>query len=147
MGSNIGTSRGKRQPGISRATGFKHLAVSSDETSRRHSSIRADAARGSSLRSIPIHPRAAVAPYHPAMIMTRTELVARIETLEAGLEKRIEDNPDTADPWPEFSIEADAIQDAAGAQDEEYVLNRITCIQAKHGLIPADDADTQSPCH
>ena len=80
------------------------------------------------------------------MIMTRTELVAQLQALEAGLERKIEENPDTADPWPEFSVAADAIQDAAGAQDESYVLNRISCILAKHGLIPSDDSDRQAPC-
>lgn len=81
------------------------------------------------------------------MVMTRTELVAQLQSLEAGLEQRIEDNPHTADPWPEFSVEADAIQDAAGPQDEEYVTRRITCMLAKHGLIPADDADVKTPYH
>ena len=86
-------------------------------------------------------------PYHPTMIMTRTELVAQLEALEAGLEQKIEENPDTADPWPEFSAEADVIQASASAEDEDYVLKRISCILAKHGLIPADDADAQAPCH
>lgn len=81
------------------------------------------------------------------MVMTRTQLVAQLQALEAGLEQRIEENPDTADPWPEFSSQADAIQDAASAQDEDYVVRRITCILAKNGLIPADDSDRQAPCY
>jgi len=93
-----------------------------------------------------IHLVPAGGPYHPAMVMTRTELVARLESLEARLERSIEEHPDTADPWPELSAEADAIQDSASAADEEYVQHRISCLLAKHGLIPADDADTQSPC-
>lgn len=98
------------------------------------------------MRFLAIHLAAAAEPYHPGMVMTRTELVAQLQALEDGLEQRIEDNPDTADPWPGFSSEADAIQLAAGVEDEEYVLNRITCILAKHGLIPADDTDRQAPC-
>lgn len=94
-----------------------------------------------------IHIAAAAQPYHPAMIMTRTELVAQLEALEAGLEQKIEENPDTADPWPDFTVQAEAIQASASAQDEDYVLKRISCILAKHGLIPSDDADTQAPCH
>lgn len=80
------------------------------------------------------------------MVMTRTELVAKLQVLEVDLEQRIEDNPHTVDPWPEFSVAANAIQHAAGPNDEDYVGKRITCILAKHGLIPADDAYAQSTC-
>ena len=97
-------------------------------------------------RSSLIHLEAAVAPYHRAMVITRTELVSQLQELEAGLEQRIQENPETADPWPDFSSQADAIVSAASAEDEEYVLNSISCILAKHGLIPSDDADRQSPC-
>lgn len=86
-------------------------------------------------------------PYHPPnMIQTRTALVRRLQALESGLEARIEQNPDTVDPWPEFGVRATAIRKAAGAGDRDYVRQRISCILAKHGLIPSDDADRRAPC-
>ena len=69
-----------------------------------------------------------------AMATNRTELVARLQALDAGLEERIERNPDTADPWPEVSSVASAIRAAAGPQDRDYVRGRIDTILAKHGL-------------
>jgi hypothetical protein len=80
------------------------------------------------------------------MFQTRTALVRRLQALESGLEARIEQNPDTADPWPEFDAQARAIRKAAGSADRDYVGQRISCILAKHGLIPADDADRRGPC-
>lgn len=80
------------------------------------------------------------------MIQTRTALVRRLQDLESGLEARIEQNPDTADPWPEFEGEAEAIRKSAGTADREYVGQRISCILARHGLIPSDDADRRAPC-
>jgi hypothetical protein len=80
------------------------------------------------------------------MFQTRTELVRRLQALEAGLERRIEANPDTADPWPEFDSEAARIRASAGAADREYVRQRISCILARQGLIPSDDADRLAPC-
>ena len=68
------------------------------------------------------------------MATTRTELVARLQALDAGLEERIERNPDTADPWPEVGNVASAIRAAAGPQDREYVRGRIDTILAKHGV-------------
>ena len=68
------------------------------------------------------------------MATTRTELVARLQALDAGLEERIERNPDTADPWPEVGSVASAIRAAAGPQDRDYVRGRIDTILAKHGL-------------
>lgn len=69
-----------------------------------------------------------------AMAATRTELVARLQALDAGLEERIERNPDTADPWPEVGSVASAIRAAAGPQDRDYVRGRIDTILAKHGV-------------
>jgi hypothetical protein len=80
------------------------------------------------------------------MFQTRTALVRRLQALEGGLEARIEQNPDTADPWPEFDAQASAIRRSAGADDREYVSQRISCILARHGLIPADDAERRRPC-
>jgi hypothetical protein len=80
------------------------------------------------------------------MIQTRTALVRRLQDLDSGLEARIEQNPDIVDPWPEFEAEAEAIRKAAGAQDRDYVQQRISCILARHGLIPSDDADRRAPC-
>ena len=68
------------------------------------------------------------------MAANRTELVARLQALDAGLEERIERNPDTADPWPEVGSVAGAIRAAAGPQDREYVRERIDTILAKHGI-------------
>jgi hypothetical protein len=68
------------------------------------------------------------------MAATRTELVARMQALDAGLEERIERNPDTADPWPEVGSLASAIRAAAAPQDREYVRERIENILAKHGI-------------
>jgi hypothetical protein len=68
------------------------------------------------------------------MAATRTALVARLQALDAGLEERIERNPDTADPWPEVVGVASAIRAAAGPQDREYVHGRIDAILAKHGV-------------
>ena len=69
-----------------------------------------------------------------AMATTRTELVARLQALDAGLEERIERNPDTADPWPEVGSVAGAIRAAAARQDRQYVRDRIEAILDKHGL-------------
>ena len=69
-----------------------------------------------------------------AMAATRTELVARLQALDAGLEERIERNPDTADPWPEVCSVASAIRAGAGPQDRDYVRGRIDTILAKHGV-------------
>jgi len=80
------------------------------------------------------------------MFQTRTALVRRLQALESGLEARIEQNPETADPWPDFDAQASAIRKAAGAEDRDYVRQRISCILARHGLIPADDADRRAPC-
>ena len=68
------------------------------------------------------------------MAATRTELVARLQALDAGLEERIERNPDTTDPWPEVGHLAGAIGAAASAQDRAYVHERIEAILAKHGI-------------
>ena len=68
------------------------------------------------------------------MAANRTELVARLQALDAGLEERIERNPDTADPWPEVGSVAGAIRAAAAPQDRQYVRDRIESILAKHGL-------------
>ena len=68
------------------------------------------------------------------MAATRTELVARLQALDAGLEERIERNPDTTDPWPEVGNVAGAIGAAASVQDREYVRDRIEAILAKHGI-------------
>jgi hypothetical protein len=68
------------------------------------------------------------------MAATRTELVARMQALDAGLAERIERNPDTADPWPEAAGLASAIRAAASAQDRDYVRGRIDTILAKHGI-------------
>ena len=68
------------------------------------------------------------------MAATRTELVARLQAMDAGLEERIERNPDTADPWPEVGSVAGAIRAAAAAQDRQYVRDRIEAILAKHGI-------------
>jgi hypothetical protein len=74
------------------------------------------------------------------MAANRTELVARLQALDAGLEERIERNPDTADPWPEVTTLADSIRSAAGPQDRQYVRDRIDCILAKHGVIGIEPA-------
>lgn len=74
------------------------------------------------------------------MAATRTELVARLQALDAGLEERIERNPDTADPWPEVGSVAGAIRAAAGPQDRDYVRGRIDTILAKHGVMDIDTA-------
>jgi hypothetical protein len=68
------------------------------------------------------------------MAATRTELVARLQAMDAGLEERIERNPDTTDPWPEVAGVAGAIRAAASPQDRAYVRGRIEAILAKHGL-------------
>ena len=68
------------------------------------------------------------------MAATRTELVARLQALDAGLEERIERNPDTTDPWPEVARVAGAIRAAAGPQDRQYVRDRIDVIFGKHGI-------------
>ena len=68
------------------------------------------------------------------MAATRTELVARLQALDAGLEECIERNHDTTDPWPEVASLAGAIRAAAAPQDREYVRGRIDTILAKHGL-------------
>jgi hypothetical protein len=68
------------------------------------------------------------------MAANRTELVARLQALDAGLEERIERNPDTADPWPDVGSVARAIGAAAGPQDRDYVRGRIDTILAKHGV-------------
>ena len=80
------------------------------------------------------------------MFQTRTALVTRLQALESGLEARIEQNPHTADPWPEFDDEASAIRRDAAAGDRDYVQQRISCILARQGLIPADDAHRRAPC-
>ena len=74
------------------------------------------------------------------MAATRTELVARLQALDAGLEERIERNPDTADPWPEVGSVASAIRAAAAPQDRQYVRDRIDTILAKHGVIGIEPA-------
>ena len=84
------------------------------------------------------------------MAVTRTELVARLQALDAGLEERIERNPDTADPWPEVGSVANAIRAAAGAQDRQYVRDRIEVILAKHGvgnIVPAPRASARGQSH
>jgi hypothetical protein len=83
------------------------------------------------------------------MAVTRTELVARLQALDAGLEERIERNPDTADPWPEVGSVAHAIGAAAAPQDREYVRGRIDTILAKHGVgtIPATRPGARGPSH
>jgi len=94
-----------------------------------------------------VHVAAPTGPYHPpTMFQTRTALVRRLQALESGLEARIEQNPDTADPWPEFDAQASAIRKSAGADDRGYVSQRISCILARHGLIPSDDAFRRGPC-
>ncbi len=79
------------------------------------------------------------------MHQTRTALVRRLQALEDGLDRRIEQNLDTADPWPEFEDKAAAIRQAAAAKDREYVGLRIHGILARHGLAPATGAHHQSP--
>jgi hypothetical protein len=68
------------------------------------------------------------------MAANRTALVARLQALDAGLEERIERNPDTADPWPEVGSVVRAIRAAAGPMDRDYVRGRIDTILAKHGV-------------
>ena len=68
------------------------------------------------------------------MATNRTAIVARLQALDAGLEERIERNPDTADPWPEVGSVAGAIRAAAAPQDRQYVRDRIEAILDKHGL-------------
>jgi len=68
------------------------------------------------------------------MAATRTELVARLQAMDAGLEERIERNPHTTDPWPDVGSVAGAIGAAAGPQDRSYVRERIEAILAKHGI-------------
>ena len=83
-----------------------------------------------------------------AMATTRTELVARLQALDAGLEERIERNPDTADPWPEVGSVAGAIRAAAAPQDRDYVRGRIDTILAKHGVGDIDRARANArPSH
>ena len=68
------------------------------------------------------------------MATNRTAIVARLQALDAGLEERIERNPDTADPRPEVGSVAGAIRAAAAPQDRQYVRDRIEAILDKHGL-------------
>ncbi len=79
------------------------------------------------------------------MHQTRTALVRRLQALEDGLDRRIEQNPDTADPWPEFEDKAAAIHQAAAAKDREYVGLRIHGILARHGLAPVIEAHHHAP--
>ena len=81
------------------------------------------------------------------MAANRTELVARLQAMDAGLEERIERNPDTADPWPEVGSVAGAIRAAAGPQDRDYVRGRIDAILAKHGVMGIEAARQGAHAH
>lgn len=59
---------------------------------------------------------------------TRRELDAALDALALQLPDMIAANPDDADFWSEFACVADDIADNAGANDCDYVHERITAM-------------------
>lgn len=68
------------------------------------------------------------------MTLSRAELDTMLDRLEARLPDIVRINPDDGDFWAEFAGEADAIEDAAGAEDCEHVARRIDAMLATAGL-------------
>lgn len=70
------------------------------------------------------------------MVTTRSHLQAMLNELETAIPKLQEAYPDPASFWPEFAALAEAIEDEAGATDEEWVQARVDAMLRYHGLAP-----------
>ncbi len=72
---------------------------------------------------------------------TRAQLATLLDALEAGLPAIARDNPDPADFWPAFAVDADVIEESAGSgEDARYVHERIdTMLKANgHSMLRID---------
>ncbi len=73
------------------------------------------------------------------MAKTRVDLSDQLDELEKALPRLIECYPDDAEFWPAFAGMADVIEDAAGPDDYEWVLQRVDGLLARHGKLATDD--------
>lgn len=64
--------------------------------------------------------------------MTREDLIALLNALEAELPGMLAANPDPGDFWVEFAGQADVIEDHAG-EHGTMVRERIRAMLAEHG--------------
>lgn len=75
------------------------------------------------------------------MTLTRPELQTRLNALEAQLPALVREHPDPADFWPAYAGVADEIVDAAGADDCEWVDDRLEEMLRHHGAPELHDGD------
>lgn len=68
------------------------------------------------------------------MTRTRTELETELSALEQAVATLLAEHEDPADFWPAFAWQADAIVEAAGPADSEWVHERLDELLARHGL-------------
>ena len=69
------------------------------------------------------------------MSLPRPTLQQHLNELEARLPALMRDYPDQADFWPAFAGQADAIADAAGPGDVDWVQERLDDMLRHHGAL------------
>lgn len=75
------------------------------------------------------------------MTLTRPELQIRLNALEARLPALVREYPEHADFWPAFAGMADDIVEAAGADDCDWVDDRLEEMLRRHGAPELQEGD------